>query len=48
MAESILAYLTALCLMGYGLYRFALAAIREDEERRRESELAWQEWERRA
>lgn len=46
MAESILAYLLILCGMGFGLYRFVLAIIREDEERRRAGELAWQEWER--
>lgn len=48
MAESVLAYFAVLCLMGYGLYRFALAIDREQEEKRRAGELAWQELERRA
>ena len=48
MAESILAYFTVLCLIGYGFCRFAMAADREQETKRRAGELAWQEWERRA
>ena len=48
MTESILTYFAVLCLMAYGLYRFALAIDREQEEKRRAGELAWQEWERRA
>lgn len=48
MAESILAYLILTAAMCYGLYRFALAVIREEEAKRRAGELAWQEWERRA
>ncbi len=46
MAESILAYFVVLCLMVNGLYRFVLAIDREQEEKRRAGELAWQEWER--
>ena len=48
MAESILAYFTVFCLMGYGMYIFAKAAIEEEEAKRRAGELAWQELERRA
>lgn len=46
MVESVLAYIVLLALMGYGFYRVAGAAIREQEEKRRAGELAWQEWER--
>lgn len=46
MAESILAYFALLCLAVYGLGRFVLAIVREEEARRRAGELAWQEWER--
>ena len=46
MAESILAYFLILCGMGYGLYRFVLAIVAEEEAKRRAGELAWQEWER--
>ena len=46
MAESILGYFLILCVMGYGLCRFVLAVVAEEEKRRRAGELAWQEWER--
>lgn len=48
MAESILAYLIVAFALGYGLVLFILAIDREQEEKRRAGELAWQEWERRA
>lgn len=47
MAESVLAYFLLAGALWYGFARVAMAALREQEERRRAGELAWQEWERR-
>lgn len=42
MAESVLIWLAMAFASGYGVYALFAAMAREQEDRRRESELAWQ------